>query len=278
MVNSSPEYSITKPGLYQRLRTREKTLRTYGRRTATPEIISEPPSKKQRFSEKGSERDSGAQETSSSNHDSDTSKSTPIEQEPEAKPDSPATVNQEEANTKKGSILSYFKPAASKPQLSSPPQPADALPEEPISPILSAGEIRKKRKPRLLKIRAVGVLSDATDASDEEAHDDEKSEDNSEDAGSGGRSISQASSVTGDDRDLRRGTLMRGQEAKRKGLPKAKASPTVQTTLNISAQAAFSECKICDTVWNPLYPDDVKYHTKRHKAVLRVQNKKLDDL
>lgn len=43
----------------------------------------------------------------------------------------------------------------------------------------------------------------------------------------------------------------------------------MQTTLNISSQAAFAECKVCDMVWNPLYPDDVKYHDKRHRALLR---------
>lgn len=55
-------------------------------------------------------------------------------------------------------------------------------------------------------------------------------------------------------------------------------STEVQTTLNISNQAPFSECKICDTVWNPLYPDDVKYHTKRHATHVRGKKKRQDAL
>lgn len=54
----------------------------------------------------------------------------------------------------------------------------------------------------------------------------------------------------------------------------AKPTPTVQTTLNISSKPSFSECKVCDTVWNPLYPDDEKYHKKRHAAVLRAKKRK----
>jgi hypothetical protein len=58
----------------------------------------------------------------------------------------------------------------------------------------------------------------------------------------------------------------------------AKPTPTVQTTLNISSKPSFSECKVCDTVWNPLYPDDEKYHKKRHAAVLRAKKRKADVL
>jgi hypothetical protein len=54
-------------------------------------------------------------------------------------------------------------------------------------------------------------------------------------------------------------------------------SPAVQTTLNLSSQAAFSECKVCNTVWNPLYPDDVKFHTKQHAAVLRARRKEKEN-
>ncbi|PHH62791.1 hypothetical protein CDD81_6683 [Ophiocordyceps australis] len=53
---------------------------------------------------------------------------------------------------------------------------------------------------------------------------------------------------------------------------------TVQTTLNLSTKAPFAECKVCDTVWNPLYPADVKYHSRRHTTVLRAMKRKQDDL
>jgi hypothetical protein len=52
---------------------------------------------------------------------------------------------------------------------------------------------------------------------------------------------------------------------------KARTSPVVQTTLNLSAKAPFEECKVCDTVYNPQHPEDVRYHTKRHATVARVK-------
>ncbi|CAI4217541.1 unnamed protein product [Parascedosporium putredinis] len=44
----------------------------------------------------------------------------------------------------------------------------------------------------------------------------------------------------------------------------APGAKTVQTTLNISAKLPFKECRICDTVYNPLHPADVKLHQTRH--------------
>jgi hypothetical protein len=61
-------------------------------------------------------------------------------------------------------------------------------------------------------------------------------------------------------------------------LSNSKPSSGVQTTINISSKASFSECKVCDTVWNPFYADDEKYHKKRHAAVLRAKKRKADAL
>ncbi|PKS11202.1 hypothetical protein jhhlp_002963 [Lomentospora prolificans] len=41
----------------------------------------------------------------------------------------------------------------------------------------------------------------------------------------------------------------------------------VQTTLNLSTKLPFKECKLCDTVYNPLHPADVKLHQTRHSKV-----------
>ncbi|KAL2761002.1 hypothetical protein ACRALDRAFT_1073389 [Sodiomyces alcalophilus JCM 7366] len=56
--------------------------------------------------------------------------------------------------------------------------------------------------------------------------------------------------------------------------PKRTKSTPVQTTINLSTKPAFEECKICRIVYNPLHPKDVKYHAKRHKAILRSQSLK----
>lgn len=53
---------------------------------------------------------------------------------------------------------------------------------------------------------------------------------------------------------------------------KSKKKPTVvQTTLAlaIGGNAGMRECKVCDTVYNPLHPEDVKVHAKRHAGWLK---------
>lgn len=57
------------------------------------------------------------------------------------------------------------------------------------------------------------------------------------------------------------------QPRKRKPAPKQ----TVQTTLAlaIGGSAGMRECKVCDTVYNPYHPEDVKVHAKRHAGVVR---------
>lgn len=60
---------------------------------------------------------------------------------------------------------------------------------------------------------------------------------------------------------------------KRKTQPKRKDG--VQTTLSlaIGSSAGMRECKLCDTVYNPFHPEDVKVHAKRHAvAVKRERN------
>lgn len=59
---------------------------------------------------------------------------------------------------------------------------------------------------------------------------------------------------------------------RRKEAPLGKR-PTVQTTLSlaIGSSAGMRECKVCDTVWNPFHPEDVKVHAKRHAGALRKQ-------
>ncbi|KAJ4861700.1 zinc-finger of acetyl-transferase ESCO domain-containing protein [Trichoderma breve] len=242
MVSSSPEYSITKPGLHHHQRKREKPLRTYGRQTSTPEAQSEPPLKRQRLSA--------------------------LKQQ-EEKPISPADSSDDvpklddAASPKKSSILSYFKPAPQKPKDDPPSQSQGSPAEEPIAPQESPKRRPSKRKPRLLKIKAT-------------THDTPHQSSQESDSHSNRDSLQNTNSYSTEP-TLSSSTSPSPPPGQKKPLSKTRP-PSIQTTLNISAQAAFSECKICNTVWNPLYPDDVKFHNKTHKAVLRAQKRKVDDL
>lgn len=52
-----------------------------------------------------------------------------------------------------------------------------------------------------------------------------------------------------------------------------KKKQTVQTTLSlaIGGSPGMRECKVCDTVYNPFHPEDVKVHAKRHAGALKLK-------
>lgn len=62
-------------------------------------------------------------------------------------------------------------------------------------------------------------------------------------------------------------------QKKRKTAPKRKDG--VQTTLSlaIGSSAGMRECKLCDTVYNPFHPEDVKVHTKRHAIAVKRERR-----
>ncbi|KAH7322695.1 hypothetical protein B0I35DRAFT_186211 [Stachybotrys elegans] len=156
----------------------------------------------------------------------------------------PHVEEKQEPPAKKGSILSYFKPVVRQPTAAQSP-PATEASTEPSSPV-------RRKRPRTLRIRP--VLPPSSEPQDED----------------------ESETPDSDVPPARR--RLRGAEATTLRKKKAKAAALVQTTLDITAAPSFSECRICDTVWNPLYPDDVKYHSKRHAAVLRKEKRKLDEL
>ncbi|KAG4277565.1 hypothetical protein FPRO04_07342 [Fusarium proliferatum] len=234
-------------------RSRVKPLRTYGKRSIRDDSPKEPNTKKRRVStevtvpepvSKGADRAplKNVTEEAKSTPESSTNK-------PTAEP------------VKKGSILNFFKPvppsstAASSPK-SDEPQPESTPPSSPPQP----PRIEPRKKPRLLRFRGTSTpLLDEDNTGDDTQGEDTEAED------------SRAKST----RPARESSLNREpstNDIKPGKRGKAK-TPTVQTTLNLSSQAAFSECKVCNTVWNPLYPDDVKFHTKQHAAVLRAKEK-----
>ncbi|KAM0286708.1 hypothetical protein ACHAO9_008144 [Fusarium lateritium] len=242
-------------------RPRAKPLRTYGKRSIRDDSPKESSTKKRRISSeatsleipasKGTDTAAQTLPKITPEEAKDTAESTTNTDKPIAKP------------VKKGSIMSFFKPipsssstAASSPK-SDEPQPETTPPSSPPQP----ARIETRKKPRLLRFRGTSlpVLDDKN-----------TEEDQAEVTEAGDSSRSPALRESSLNRESSTGDIKAGKKAK------AKAS-TVQTTLNLSSQAAFSECKICNTVWNPLYPDDVKFHTKQHAAVLRARKKEKDN-
>lgn len=239
------------------LRKREKPRRTYGRKPAsTPEHRGEPSAKKARF------------EPGSLPQSTKPSKLATIDSHSER--ESAPLPSTEEAS--RSSILKYFRPlpAETKPRsvdtgakIASPPSTDAML------------MVRTRRKPRLLRFQGTSLPSDISseDAFGLSGRDEDKTDGNPSSPDKKRKSLRDG----GDNllnQTRRDGTCPDGRMKDRL---RSKRSPTVQTTLNISSQAAFAECKACDMVWNPLYPDDVKYHDKRHKAVLRLKRKREED-
>ncbi|KAL7910645.1 hypothetical protein GGI35DRAFT_445178 [Trichoderma velutinum] len=277
MVSSSPEYSITKPGLHHHQRKREKPLRTYGRQTSTPEAQSEPPQKRQRLSALKQQKEipiSLAHISDGSSIPDDAAVIAASEAKPiEDGPNRSKTETHAQA-PKKTSILSYFKPAPPKPKDDPPSQSQDSQSEEPIAPQESLKRKPSKRKPRLLKIKATTHDTPHPSSQESDSH-SLQAHSNSDTLQTASPHSAETTVSSSTSPSPAPGQL----KASRNPKPLLKMrSPSIQTTLNISAQAAFSECKICNTVWNPLYPDDVKFHNKTHKAVLRAQKRKVDDL
>ncbi|OBS22459.1 hypothetical protein FPOA_08796 [Fusarium poae] len=230
-------------------RPRAKPLRTYGKRSTRDDSPRETSPKKRRIS-----TETSPTETSASKDTDKEAQSLP-KIVPEETKNAAESTNKP---VKKGSILGFFKPIPSSSTAASSPKSDEPQPESPPSSPPPRIEIRKK--PRLLRFRGASLP----------LLDGENTEDNNQtEEGSGAKPTTPA---------LRESSLNRESSSDVKIGKKGKAKPpTVQTTLNLSSQAAFSECKVCNTVWNPLYPDDVKFHTKQHAAVLRARRKEKEN-
>lgn len=266
------------PGMAHELsRKRDKPLRTYGkRRTATPEPRGESPSKKMRAG-------GGA---APGNPTSSTSLVAEADERLEGDAPAPFRRKTEQgtnAEAKKHSILSYFKPVEHRARTVPPSAAAEAPQPDPHTTTPSPPPSRRKRKPRYLRLRATSSpLGDgAAGCRGEHEHGDEgrrsraRAEGNGPADGEAGAARSASPLRDGGGSLANQAGAGRARGEATPGAPsRMKKAPTVQTTLNISAQAAFAECKVCDTVWNPLFPDDVKYHAKRHAAVVKAKRKK----
>ncbi|KKY38826.1 putative vacuolar er assembly vma12 [Diaporthe ampelina] len=60
---------------------------------------------------------------------------------------------------------------------------------------------------------------------------------------------------------------------RRKTQPKRRDG--IQTTLSLAvgSSAGMRECKLCDTVYNPFHPEDVKVHAKRHAVAVKRERR-----
>lgn len=65
------------------------------------------------------------------------------------------------------------------------------------------------------------------------------------------------------------------QTSHKKRKAQTKRKDGVQTTLSlaIGSSAGMRECKLCDTVYNPFHPEDVKVHAKRHAVAVKRERK-----
>ncbi|KAK2591592.1 hypothetical protein QQS21_010721 [Conoideocrella luteorostrata] len=275
MMSSSPEYAITKPGMpHHLLRKREKPLRTYGKRsTPTPELRGEPPAKKARF-----ESDAQVQ-ICRGPLVAPREQPQPLTPDPSPQPESEPLPSTEALHitekAPRSSILNYFKPVLTEPKTKVAEEEKMKSPDKPLSATTVTPTAPTRRKPRLLRIRATSLPSDISseDAASITSRDETDSNFSSPDAKRKGLHEVEGNALN----QTRSGDKVIDMN-KRKRL-RSKRSPTVQTTLNISSQAAYSECKTCGILYNPLYPDDVKYHEKWHKTVTIYNTKrKLDDL
>lgn len=162
------------------------------------------------------------------------------------------------APAKKGSILSFFKPVSTS---SSSPQSKlasditaksdEVAPSSPPSspPLPSVPEKRKRRLGAKAVVRSSSPfdrIGGHSDGAREEVADERR-----EAKPTGGDEVG-----TG---------LSQPRRSSKRQLPKA----TVQTTLALTDDPAFTICNDCEMLYNPLNEKDKKEHTRRHAAALR---------
>ncbi|PHH80790.1 hypothetical protein CDD80_6880 [Ophiocordyceps camponoti-rufipedis] len=229
-------------------RIRDRPLRTYGKRSASSNAPGEPPTKRQLIEAKDD-----------------------VSPTPTTKPGSAPSVTHvtdqpAQANGKlstRPSIRAYFKPVTrTKVEDSSKPDSYN----EP-SGSLRSSDAHERRRPRLLRLRPTASNTTAETPLQNRVKtpsDSHKAENRCSASPCAGGNC--ATQPTETERTAKPGTKS-----------KRRRRPRVQTTLNLSTGGTFAECKVCNTVWNPLYPDDVSYHARRHAKVTAREKRKKDD-
>ncbi|ODA77577.1 hypothetical protein RJ55_07206 [Drechmeria coniospora] len=273
MMTASPDYAITKPGMAHYLtRKRDKPLRTYGKPwtvTNSPRGGEPMPKRIRQL-----EENETARACTRSKNDPALDEAA-VGSQGAARPRRPTGDG-----SKRATILGYFQPV--------PPPGQQAVQSREKAESKGHGSPSRshtKRKTRLLRLRAPSSpLSDGPDSTTTD-NDGNESRKRKLSAESDARGCNDEHKGTKRKRRLQEtGDTLANQacldletvktaKGKADYAAKVKRAPSIQTTLNISTQPAFAECRVCDTVWNPLYPDDVKYHSMRHAVVTRARRK-----
>ncbi|KAG5976137.1 hypothetical protein E4U55_007478 [Claviceps digitariae] len=279
------------------MRKRDKPLRTYGRKctsTAAPEPRDEPPAKRAR---------SGSPEGQRRAPTTKLVVLIPAAPDPIFERDTLSFLEgegreaeeeeeeeEEEDEASRSCILRYFRrlPVEARPQSQRQQKhnqrSAGKEPDAALPPVTNTSDItpcarEHTRKPRLLKIKGPSLRPEIwSEEPSSLANGDTDGADSTTASSPDHNDRATRTALLPSDTRSRSSSRSRSEEIflrkKRHKDHRSKRLPFVQTTLNISSQAAFAECKVCDTVWNPLYPDDVKYHDKRHRALLRRERKR----
>ncbi|KAI0179821.1 hypothetical protein GGR52DRAFT_214630 [Hypoxylon sp. FL1284] len=230
----------------------KRIIRTYSKRAASAETT-EPSSKKRRI-------------------DNDTSKDVSSESLRKTSTRQPSPDLPPSRGAKKGAITNYFKiiPSVS----SSTPPPSEPF-SEPIEstdtpPSSQPMTYQQKKRRRLTTRIAPRSASEDPNTADSTAEESEK--EGSNEAGSKSSPMGPKSALS----DTASDTLNQAAPTKRKRLDAGKrgreSKPAVQTTLSLSNQErGFTECKVCNMLYNPLHKQDAKYHAKRHATILKAK-------
>jgi len=69
---------------------------------------------------------------------------------------------------------------------------------------------------------------------------------------------------------LRQGSINTAKEQRgSKPSKRRKQALVTQTTLSLASKGSFTECKVCDILYNPLHEKDVRDHTRYHAKICR---------
>lgn len=277
-IPRKPERTYTSSLKSCSMEARRRPLRTYSKRTALTES-SEPVAKRQCLP---------------------VSSITSIQEE-EARqlppvPESRATTSSSKPSPpslppiKKGTITAYFGRAAAPPPppvvTSSSDPPSDPLSEPnalittpPSSPPTITAT---KRKVRRLKTRAVArrIFENKDGDREQEVNEEDEKQTgetsdvrNRESSPANPAPMAALSEIAPNTLNEPEQEGDKPQQRKRKREKQKKKTPSVQTTLSLSMreEALYTECKECGMLYNHLHPTDVRYHARRHAALMKVK-------
>ncbi|WYZ43267.1 hypothetical protein EsH8_VI_000966 [Colletotrichum jinshuiense] len=188
----------------------------------------------------------------------------------------PAHPTPPSSNIPKSSILSYFKPcrSSSATESSDPLSDSEKLVHTPPS---SPPVFKKIKEPRRLRLRLSTPILLPSDKVENAKDENEEGHDTNEQGARRvlrpRRGVKGLQMVDNHEANEQKTDTETSHIVPKRPPLRSKPVATVQTTINISSKPTFMECKTCRIVYNPLHPNDVKYHSQRHAAFLRSRAK-----